>query len=405
MERTVWTNWVGNQSFKPARFETAVDEAQVVDAVRRAHRETQSIRTAGSGHSFTPIVATKGVHLDMSSMRGVVSIDAEARTVSAQSQTQIRDFYEPLWQAGLALKNQGDIDTQAIAGAIATSTHGSGTAFGSFSSTLVGCRIVDGEGRVRSLARDLDPGSFPAIQCAIGTLGIMTEVTLAVMPAYHLHETILFMPADEVIERWEEFKSSYRHFSFFWMPTDHSSELYGFAPARADDCMVKLYRETQEAPGLPSLPGNERIDRCYRIYPHEFEPNFHELEYFLPAEDGLEVFKAHRELMLRNLPISMFPMEVRFVAADEAWISPNFQRDNIVISVSGKPGTDYWPYLKLCDAHLFAAGGRPHWGKLHFMTAKRMSDAFPRYEDFCRVRRSFDPKDLFLNDHLKHFLQ
>ena len=158
MERTVWTNWVGNQSFKPARFETAVDEAQVVAAVRRAHRETQSIRTAGSGHSCTPIVETKGVHLDMSSMRGVVSIDAEARTVSAQSQTQIRDFYEPLWQAGLALKNQGDIDTQAIAGAIATSTHGSGTAFGSFSSTLVGCRIVDGEGRVRSLARELEIG-------------------------------------------------------------------------------------------------------------------------------------------------------------------------------------------------------------------------------------------------------
>ena len=71
--------------------------------------------------------------------------------------------------------------------------------------------------------------------------------------------------------------------------------------------------------------------------------------------------------MLRNLPDAIFPMEVSFVRADEAWLSPN-GRNSVVISVSGKPGTNYWPYLKACDERLYERGGRPHWGKLHFMT-------------------------------------
>ena len=208
------------------------------------------------------------------------------------------------------------------------------------------------------------------------------------------------MHTDELTERWDELLNTYRHFSFFWMPTDRSSVLYGFPEAKADMCMVKLYQET-EAPSEDALPAGERIDRSYRIYPHVFEPNFHELEYFVAADEALEVFLEHRRLMLDSLPDSVFPMEVRFVARDDAWLSPNYGRDSLVISVSGQPGTDYWPYLEKCDDYLFSRGGRPHWGKLHFSTEARLADSFPRYEEFKRVRRTFDPDGIFLNDHLR----
>lgn len=105
--------------------------------------------------------------------------------------------------------------------------------------------------------------------------------------------------------------------------------------------------------------------------------------------------------MLKSLPDSIYPMEVRFVAADQAWLSPNYQRDSMVISVSGKPGTDYWPYLRACDAHLYGLGGRPHWGKLHFMTPERLAERFPRYEDFRAQRARFDPDGVFLNAHMR----
>ena len=104
--------------------------------------------------------------------------------------------------------------------------------------------------------------------------------------------------------------------------------------------------------------------------------------------------------MLRNLPDAIFPMEVRFVRADEAWLSPNYGRDSVVISVSGKPGTNYWPYLKACDERLYERGGRPHWGKLHFMTEERLAARFPKFEAFKALRRAFDPAGMFLNDHL-----
>ena len=114
-----------------------------------------------------------------------------AKRVTAKAHTTIGQLAEPLWTAGLALKNQGDIDTQAIAGAIATSTHGSGKDFQSFSGVLKACRLVDGKGEIRTLSAEHDPDVFGAVQTAIGMLGIMTEVTLEVMDAYYLHEQIV----------------------------------------------------------------------------------------------------------------------------------------------------------------------------------------------------------------------
>jgi hypothetical protein len=338
--------------------------------------------------------------LDTRGLRGITAINKTSQRATVKAHTTIAELGAPLWEAGLALKNQGDIDTQTIAGAVATSTHGSGQTLGSFSSVLSACRLVDAKGTIRELSLDNNPDEMAAAQCSIGMLGVMTELTIQLAPAYHLHEQIVFMPVDELRERWDQLLAKYRHYSFFWMPTDASSELYGFPPAKADFCMVKLYQETTEEPGSRPLPPNERIDRSYRIYPHVFEPNFHELEYILPAASAREAFEDQREFMLRNLPDSIFPMEVRFVAADHAWLSPKYKRDSVVISVSGKPGTDYWPYLKMCDERLFEQGGRPHWGKLHFMTGERLASQFEKYEAFKSLRRRFDPVGMFLNDHL-----
>jgi len=396
---STWTNWFGNQSFRHQGVLAVGTEQDVIAAVKQAREKGLSLRTAGAGHSNTPIVETAGHFLDTTALRGIVSIDRERRLATVRAHTTIAELAEPLWQAGLALTNQGDIDAQAIAGAISTATHGSGMALGNFSSVMRACRIVDGEGNLQVIDQ-ASPAKLAAAQCAIGMLGIITEVTLEVSPAYHLHEEILFIHVDEVRERWDEFQAGYRHFSFFWMPTERSAQLYGYDQARADYCMVKLYNETDERPGARTLPPGERIDRSYRIYPHVYDPNFHEMEYFVPASEAREAFEEQRELMLAALPDSIFPMEVRFVAADNAWLSPNYQRANMVISISGQPGTNYGPYLQKCDDHFRRRSGRPHWGKLHFMTAERLAALFPKYQDFRTLRAEFDPAGRFLNSHL-----
>ncbi|HEY3428574.1 MAG TPA: D-arabinono-1,4-lactone oxidase, partial [Acidimicrobiia bacterium] len=286
------------------------------------------------------------------------------------------------------------------AGVVATATHGSGRTLGSFSSVLAGARLVDGVGNIVEVSSTSNPDLLPALQTSIGLLGIMTELTIAVVPAYELSARTVVLPFDEVIESFEADVQDFRHYGFFWMPTDASAWLYNLEGAGADDCVVKRYREVPVGTSRDGLGAHERVGRSYEIYPMVYDPNFHEVEYFLPIEDSTEILKSMRELMLQWLPLSLYPLEIRVVGSEEAWMSPNYQRANLVVSISGEPGKDYWPYLRACDALFAEFGGRPHWGKLHFMTKERVAGLFPRYGDFVSVRRRLDPGGIFLNDHL-----
>jgi FAD/FMN-containing dehydrogenase len=395
-----WTNWVGNQAFTPAQTAAPRDEDAVIEHVRSAGDRGLGVRVAGAGHSFTPVVQTDGLLLDLAALRGVVATDAGRRRATALAATPIRDFYEPLWDDGLALMNQGDIDTQHIAGAVATATHGSGTRYTSLSGAVRGVRIVTAAGDVRDIGQD-EPDLLRAAQVSVGMLGVVTRLELEVAAAYHLSRRDVLWPWQEVIERWDELVSEHRHFGFFWMPAEESAALYNLDPHGervTDRCYVKIYDEVEaDDPGADGA----RVDRCYRIYPMVYDPNFHELEYFVPIERGLEALEATRELMLRSLPDSVYPLEVRTVGAEEAFLSPNHGTATTVISVSGKPGTDYWDYLRSVDALLAEFDARVHWGKLHFMTPERLHALYPQAADFIAIRRELDPGGVFLNDHLR----
>jgi FAD/FMN-containing dehydrogenase len=397
-----WTNWAGNQSC-PARVVTPASEDGVVAEVRRALGEGAEVRPAGAGHSFTPVVETRGTVLEMTGLKGVTDIDATRRRVTTLPGTTVGEFGLPLWEAGLALGNQGDIDTQAIAGAIATGTHGSGAALPSFSATLRACRIVNGHGEVTEID-ETRPELLLAAQVSVGMLGVMTSLTLEVVPAYRLAERIEHWPLDDVLARWDELFAGHRHFSFFWLPSEASAELYGLAtPAgrrMTDTCYVKVYDEAGGDVADDATPGR-RVDRAYRIYPADFAANFHELEYFVPVGRGREAVGAMRELMLASQPAAVFPLEVRTTAADDAYLSSNYRRATTVISVSGQPGTDYWPYLRSVDRLLGGFGARVHWGKLHFLTPEQLAERYPESARFIAIRRELDPAGVFLNDHLR----
>ena len=397
-----WTNWVGNQSFAPASIAAPHDEDEVAALVREAAGRGQRVRVAGAGHSFTPVVQTDGLLLDLSALRGVVGTDIASKRATALPGTLISDFYAPLWEAGLALRNQGDIDTQQIAGAVATGTHGSGTRYTSLSGVVRGVRLVTATGDVREIGEaDLD--LLHAAQVSVGMLGVVTRLELEVTDAYRLREHVSLRTWDDVMEHWDQLVDEHRHFGMFWLPTEESGALYnldGHGERLADQCYVKVYDEVG-----PDVPADDtvgrRVDRCYRIFPMVYDPNFHELEYFVALDRAAEALHAMRELMQRSLPDSVYPLEVRTVGADEAFLSPQYRTPTVVISVSGTPGTDYWAYLRSVDALLAGFDARVHWGKLHFMTPERLHELYPRAGDFVALRRELDPHGMFLNDHLR----
>lgn len=407
MNPELWTNWATNQSFTPKETIHVANEADYIATVQKLTQARQKFRVAGSGHSFTPLVETEGVLLDISGVSGVLGTDANTEVTEVLAGTQLRLIGEPLWDAGFALKNQGDTDTQTIAGAVATGTKGSGKAYGSISSTVEAMTVVNGLGEeVRIDATT--PDWLKAARVSLGLLGAVTRVALAVQPRYLLREHNRVESLGEFLENWESYLNSYRHASIFYCPTDTSAAMYDLGPLRAGDTLVKLLTEEQPELGQEYMVEGvapERIGRSHLVFPDvTTEVSTHvELEYQLDAAIWLDAFLALKELCERH-PEGISPIQVRWQRADDAFLSPQYLRDTTAISVSATRLPDSNFFLRKADELLRGFGGRPHWGKMHYATAEDVKRLYPELEAFKRVREEFDPKGLFLNGHLRELL-
>ncbi|MBM2715019.1 FAD-binding protein [Mesorhizobium caraganae] len=404
----VWRNWVGNQYCVSQYKASPETEAELVDLVREADQRDLGIRVSGSGHSFTPVVGTNGLLLSLANLHGVHRIDHEHKRVTVAGGTKINEVGRTLKQHGLSLINQGDIDSQAVAGAFTTGTHGTGLRLGNLASSICGMRIIKADGNILDID-DSDSDLLHAAQVSLGTLGIISSLTLNVMDAYNLHERLWRDDFETCMERHDELAANHRHFGFFWCPTPESRHLYCLPDTAAvssteklaDVCEMKIMDITDAAPMEADF---EKIAYSSEVYPIEYVPNFVELEYAVPLEHGKTAVRAVRELMLTRHTNCIYPIEYRFTAGDPGWMSPFHHQDSITLSVSGGPGIDYWPFLRDVDEILRRYGSRPHWGKMHFLDTDDVTQLYSRANDFRKLRRQLDPKNRFLNDHLRLLL-
>ena len=408
-ESAHWRNWVGNQSCIRAERGAPSSEDELCSMVGDATGRGVNVRVAGSGHSFTPVALTNGLHLTLSGMKGVKSIDQEKRRVTAAAGTTINELVKVLKREGLSMVNQGDIDSQALAGALTTGTHGTGLTLGNLASSIVGLRLVQPNGEV-IVADQSTPDLLLAGRVSLGTLGVITEITLQLMDSYNLHEKLWREDFESAMDRHDELAHKHRHFSFFWCPTEASRHCYCLPDTAAtsttgrttDVCEMKTMDITDREPFESEF---EKVAYSSDVYPITYIPNFHELEYAVPVAHGKDAVRAVRKLMLEDFPEAIFPIEYRFTAGDGAWMSPFYEQDSVTVSVSGQPGTDYWPYLRAVDEILRSYGSRPHWGKLHFLTGEDVTSIYPKAKDFRALRRKLDPEGFFLNDHLSQLFK
>jgi FAD/FMN-containing dehydrogenase len=400
----LWRNWVGNQ-YCVSQFKAAPQsEEDLREIVREAGRRDLPVRVAGSGHSFTPVVGTSGLLLSLADYGGVRRIDKANKQIEVAAGARINEVGRVLKQNGLSLINQGDIDSQAVAGAFTTGTHGTGLKLGCLATSIAGIRIVKADGDVLALDGS-DPDMLNAARVSLGALGVISSLTLSVTEAYNLHEKLWRDDFETCMERHDELAAKHRHFGFFWCPTPQSRHLYclpdlsavSTTNKTADVCEMKTMDVTDAAPMQAEF---EKIAYSSDVYPIEYVPNFVELEYMVPVEHGKDAIRAVRELMLTKHTDCIYPIEYRFIAGDEGWISPYYKQDSISLSVSGGPGMDYWPYLRDVDAILRRYNSRPHWGKMHFLDGADVSALYPRAGDFRALRRELDPKGRFLNEHV-----
>lgn len=422
-----WRNWSRSLSATPSRRVAPLAEAAVAAAVRTAAARGEGVRVAGSGHSFTPLVPTDGTLLSLKHMSGLVAVDAAAGLATVQAGTTIHDLGPLLLAHGLALENQGDIDAQAIAGAVATGTHGTGAGLGSISSQVVALRLVTANGEVIACNATREPDLFNAARVNLGALGVVSELTLRVRPAYRLVDTRWRENLDDLLGRLDALGQAHRHVEFFWFP-------------HADEALVKTLDETDElaeprpvarfmaetvlenavfwvlcelarakgsrAPALGrfatgSASPSRHVDTAARIFASARLVRFNEMEYALPREAGVDCLREIREWIDKTQPGVVFPVEYRLVAPDDIWLSPFQGRPSCTIAVHQYARQDWKPYFAGIEAIFRNHRGRPHWGKVHTRTRDELADLYPHWEDFHAVRRRLDPEGRFLNAYLR----
>jgi len=397
-----WNNWSGSVACTPRRIATPSSEAETCALVRDAANEGMIVRVAGTGHSFTPLVATDGLLLSLDQWTGIESVDAARLRVTVRAGMKLHDLGEALLQHGLAMANLGDVDVQSLAGAVSTGTHGTGPTLGNLSTYVCGARIVTGSGDLVDVSKE----DLPALRVSLGTLGVLSALTLQVLPAYRLHERVWREPIDRCLARLDERIADNTRYEFFWFPTGDEVECKTLNPTDrpADEASADLVMGTPASleAGVVRAPAErERVGWSAWVIPSVRARMFNEMEYALPAEMGPACFRAVRERMLARHPAVLWPVEYRTLAADDAWLSPAFGRESVTISIHQDARLPFQDFFADIEPIFQAHDGRPHWGKIHSGTPAGLQERYPRWSDFQQAREQLDSAGRFLNPYLR----
>jgi FAD-linked oxidoreductase len=426
-----WTNWARQQRCAPETIERPGSEDELASVIADAARRGVRIRVAGAGHSFTDAACTDGAMLDLRGMSRLVDADPASGLVTVEGGAIIGDLAAALAERGLALENQGDIDVQTIAGAIATATHGTGARFANLGARVEGVRIVTATGDAVDLDRSSDPDGLLAARASIGALGAISRLKMQTVPAFTIHRIDEPRRLAEVLERLDEVVAGNDHFELFAIP--HSDSCLTLTSRRGTDeprprPWLKAFVEDELITNgvlgafmrlgraFPSttpwigrtiarlLSRSEHLDWSHRIYAHERRVRFTEMEYALPRAHAREALERVMQVVVRHgFPVA-FPIELRFAAADDAFLSTANGREAAYIAVHQYIGMEFETYFRAVEAIMDDYDGRPHWGKRHYKTASTLADLYPDWDRFAAVRARLDPGGVFSNDYTDRVL-
>jgi L-gulonolactone oxidase len=429
-QTTRWSNWAGNQQTGTVLLSKPQTESELQQVVQSAQLSGRRVKAVGSGHSFTAIAVSEEVLVDLSDYDEIVAIDKINQTVTVQSGIQLSKLNQALYENSLAMQNLGDIAYQTIAGAISTSTHGTGAKFTGIANQVVALRIVLADSSIVECSANVNAQLFSCARVGLGALGLISTVTLKVVSAFNLAVIEEPMRVDDVLQNLDLHVDSNDHFEFFWVPhtgwalTKRNNrnnlpvepmskmshwysktlmENYAFGAV----CMLGKARPSlipKLAKALPSSGRNEYSDASHKVFASKRIIKFYEMEYAIPREACAEALNRVRRMVTDSGFFLNFPVEVRFTAPDEIPLSTASNRESAYIAVHIYKGMNYVPYFKEVESIMNSYEGRPHWGKLHFQSAATLASLYPQWDVFQAVRNQVDPQRMFSNQYLETVL-
>ena len=418
-----WRNWAGNQKANPLSIEAPKSVSELSAIVSRASEQGQKVKAVGSGHSFTSAAATDGRMIRLENLSGILHIDHETCQVTVGAGTRLSDLNTLLHAEGLALANLGDIAYQTVAGAISTSTHGTGKALTGLAGQVVAMKLINGQGDIIECSKSLNSHIFDVARVSVGALGVITEYTLQAVPSFRLRALEQPMRLDDVLENAHDLASAHDHFEFFWIP--HTKWALTKRNNRTEDelqplprvkgwiektfmenyafgalCRVGRARPSlipRLATALPSSGSREYVDQSFKIFASPRIVRFYEMEHALPVEALVPALKEIRAMVDRKGYLLNFPVEVRFTKGDDVPLSTAYGRDSAYIAVHVYKGMECEQFFRDVEDILRAYDARPHWGKMNYRDADELSKLYPRWDEFIALRNQLDPQRTFSN--------
>jgi FAD/FMN-containing dehydrogenase len=371
---------------------------------------SDKIRALGSRHSFNSIADTPGELIDITGLPRIFDLDSAARTVTVNAGIRYGELARLLDRRGWALQNMASLPHITVGGSIATGTHGSGDGNPSLAAAVAAVEFVRADGESQRLARG--EAGFDGAVVNLGALGLMTAVTLDLVPAFTLRQAVYpGIGWDTVLRRFDELMSAAYSVSLF---TTWLGEQFGMVWLKSTQTAVPSTlggaRRLAENIGLAGGPAGNTTDQGGRPgrwldrlphFRHDFTPsNGDELqsEYLVPRQYGVEAMMQIRELAAEVAPLVRVS-EIRTIAADSLWLSPAFQTPVVGMHFTWRNRPDeVATLLPRLEERLLPLRARPHWGKL--FAARDLAPLYPEIDSFRTLAAQMDPHGKLRNDYL-----
>lgn len=414
------TNWARNITFGAERLyrPTSVDELQhVVEASRR-------IRAVGTAHSFNTIADSAGDQVSIADLPASMRIDADRSTVTVAGGVRYGELARHLQREGYALHNLGSLPHISVAGACATATHGSGIAHGNLATAVRGLELVTATGDIVRLDRDRDGDEFLGSVVALGSLGVVTALTLDVQPTFDVAQYVYDdLPFTQLRENLDSTFGAAYSVSVFtdwrgpllnqvWMKQRIDPATATRAEPRWMDARLAT-GPRHPVPGMPTESCTEQLGvpgPWHERLPHfrlDFTPSSGDelqSEYFVPRESAAEALAAVNDIAPLIAPVLQIT-ELRTIAADELWLSPSYRRDSVAIHFTWiKDIAAVTPVLARIEEQLAPFAARPHWGKVFTTNPDVVAGLYERLPDFIKLAARYDPNGTFRNDFVDRCL-
>jgi FAD-linked oxidoreductase len=416
----VWRNWSGSASSYPAVRSAPGSEDELADLLRKT---PAPIRPVGAGHSFTSLVPTDGTLLSLDQMSGILKHDASSNMATVWTGTRLGDLGPALAAIGQEMLSLPDINKQSLGGALGTATHGTGERYQALHGSVRSFRLATAGGDILECSALQNSEIFSAARVGLGAFGVITQVTLQNDAVHRVRKRTFVQSTEKSASEWDSLCATHRKVEFFALPftglsavvaTDPTdAALIARGPDRDTESLMSLKRLRDLFGWMPPLrrrlsrsalagaPEEQAIDESWKLLSNERPVRFNEMEFHLPREAQMAAMREVLAAIEANHREVFFPLELRSIAKDDAWLSPFYDRDSGSIAVHAYYKDDHKRLFAQIEPILRRHGGRPHWGKLHSLRARDLAALYPRWRDAMNVRQSIDPQGRFLNSYLR----